>query len=186
MSDEGAARRPGTFVWVLIGVRFLLELALWSSFTIASVRLIDGPVGWVAGALLTALSIALWAVLLSPRRPVRLPLAVRVAVELALFLESTSSDGASKRRTPKPARSHSSQRIRWHTCHAAAAPIPRNRCAALNPPLATVKRRELRTQADSLSSRIVRSDLRYNSIVRLLSRQTHGAVRRETTPAAVS
>jgi hypothetical protein len=90
MSDEGAARRPGTFVWVLIAVRFLLELALWSSFTIASVRLIDGPLGWVAGALLTSVSIALWAVLLSPRRPVRLPLVARVAVELALFLVAAS------------------------------------------------------------------------------------------------
>ena len=90
MSDEGLARPPGAFVMGLIVVRFLLELALWSSFTISCVRLIDGPLGWVVGALLTSMSIAVWAVLLSPRRPVRLPVGARVAVELALFIVAAS------------------------------------------------------------------------------------------------
>lgn len=74
----------------LIVVRFLLELALWSSFTISCVRLIDGPSGWVVGALLTSVSIAVWAVLLSPRRRVRLTVGVRVAVELVLFIVAAS------------------------------------------------------------------------------------------------
>ncbi|HYO19770.1 MAG TPA: YrdB family protein [Dermatophilaceae bacterium] len=90
MTDGGAVRGPSAAVLALITVRFLLELALWSSFTIASVRLIDGPLGWVTGLLLTAVVITLWAVLLSPRRPVRLPVAVRVAIELALFVVAAS------------------------------------------------------------------------------------------------
>jgi hypothetical protein len=85
MTDDAPVRRPNAAVLALITVRFLLELCLWSSFTISAVRLIDGPLGWVTGLLLTAVVITLWAVLLSPRRPVRLPVEVRVAVELTLF-----------------------------------------------------------------------------------------------------
>jgi len=78
--------RPAAAVYALIGLRFLLELALWSSFTVALVRLVDGPLGWVVGLLLTAAVTTMWALLLSPRRPVRLPLAARVALELVLFV----------------------------------------------------------------------------------------------------
>jgi hypothetical protein len=90
MTDGEAVRRPSAAVLALITVRFLLELALWSSFTISSVRLIDGPLGWVTGLLLTAVVMTLWAVLLSPRRPVRMPVAVRVAIELTLFVVAAS------------------------------------------------------------------------------------------------
>jgi len=82
-------RRPGAAIYALITVRFLLELALWSSFTVSLVRLVDGPLGWVLGLLLTAVVTTLWAVLLSPRRPVRLPVAARVAIELGLFVAAT-------------------------------------------------------------------------------------------------
>ena len=82
-------RRPGAVIYALITVRFLLELALWSSFTVSLVRLVDGPLGWVLGLLLTAVVTTLWAVLLSPRRPVRLPVAARVAIELGLFVAAT-------------------------------------------------------------------------------------------------
>ena len=82
-------RRPGAAIYALITVRFLLELALWSSFTVSLVRLVDGPLGWVLGLLLTAVVTTLWAVLLSPRRPVRLPVAERVAIELGLFVAAT-------------------------------------------------------------------------------------------------
>jgi hypothetical protein len=90
MTDGEAVRRPSAAVLALITVRFLLELALWSSFTISSVRLIDGPLGLVTGLLLTAVVMTLWAVLLSPRRPVRMPVAVRVAIELTLFVVAAS------------------------------------------------------------------------------------------------
>ena len=82
-------RRPGAAIYALITVRFLLELALWSSFTVSLVRLVDGPLGWVLGLLLTAVVTTLWAVLLSPRSPVRLPVAARVAIELGLFVAAT-------------------------------------------------------------------------------------------------
>ena len=82
-------RRPGAAIYALITVRFLLELALWSSFTVSLVRLVDGPLGWVLGLLLTTVVTTLWAVLLSPRRPVRLPVAARVAIELGLFVAAT-------------------------------------------------------------------------------------------------
>ncbi len=90
MTDEEAARRPSAVVLALITVRFLLELALWSSFTISSVRLLDGLLGWVTGLLLTAAVVVLWAVLLSPRRPLRLPVAFRVVIELTLFVLAAS------------------------------------------------------------------------------------------------
>jgi len=82
-------RRPGAAIYALITVRFLLELALWSSFTVSFVRLVGGPLGWVLGLLLTTVVTTLWAVLLSPRRPVRLPVAARVAIELGLFVAAT-------------------------------------------------------------------------------------------------
>jgi hypothetical protein len=86
MIDDEAVPRRSAGVWALITLRFLLELALWASFTVASVRLIDGPLGWVAGLLLSGLAIALWGVMLSPRRHVRLAVGVRIAIELALFV----------------------------------------------------------------------------------------------------
>jgi hypothetical protein len=95
MNEVDPVRRPGPAVLALITIRFLLELALWSSFTISSVRLIDGPLGWVTGFLLTAVVITIWALLISPRRPVRLPVAARVAIELALFVLAASLLAAS-------------------------------------------------------------------------------------------
>jgi len=87
--------RTGAAVYALIGLRFLLELALWASFTLALVRLVDGPLGWVVGLLLTAAVTTMWALLLSPRRPVRVPLAARVALELILFLTAAALLAAS-------------------------------------------------------------------------------------------
>ena len=86
MTDEQPVSRPSAAVLALITLRFVLELALWSSFTVSAVRLVDGPLGWVTGVLLSAAVIVLWAVLLSPRRPVQSPVGVRVAIELALFV----------------------------------------------------------------------------------------------------
>jgi hypothetical protein len=83
--SEDERHGPGPAVYALIALRFILELALWSSFTVALVRLVPGPLGWVVGLLATAGVTTLWAVLLSPRRPVLLPVAARVAIELGLF-----------------------------------------------------------------------------------------------------
>ncbi len=86
MIENEARSRPSIGVLALITLRFLLELALWSSFTVSAVRLIEGPLGWAMGLLLTVIVMVVWAVLLSPRRPVRLAVGVRVAIELTLFV----------------------------------------------------------------------------------------------------
>ena len=79
------AKRLAPGVIVLLGLRFLLELALWSSFTVAAVRLVGGAGGWVLGLLATAAATVVWGVLLSPRRRIALPVLARVAIELVLF-----------------------------------------------------------------------------------------------------
>jgi hypothetical protein len=86
MTEGVTSPGPGPAIYALIALRFLLELALWASFTISCVRLIDGPLGWVVGLVLTAAVTTLWGMLLSPRRRVRLPVAARVAIELTLFV----------------------------------------------------------------------------------------------------
>lgn len=71
---------------LLLGLRFALELCLlaamvvigWSAFS-------SHVVGAIVGLGLAVVVAAAWGVLLSPRRPVDLPLAVRVVVELVLF-----------------------------------------------------------------------------------------------------
>jgi hypothetical protein len=60
-----------------------------TAVVVAPVRLIDGVLGWLVGLLLLLAVTAVWGILLSPKRRVRLPLAARVAIELALF--STAS-----------------------------------------------------------------------------------------------
>ena len=77
---------PAPLLWLLLTLRFLLELALWASFTVATVRLVDGWPGWVLGLLATAAVTVLWGLLLSPRRRIALPVAVRVTIELVLFV----------------------------------------------------------------------------------------------------
>lgn len=88
MIDDGAGRhqKARAGVLALITLRFLLEIALWSSFTVSAVRLIEGPLGWAVGLLLTVFVMVVWAVLLSPRRRVRLAVGIRVAIELTLFV----------------------------------------------------------------------------------------------------
>jgi hypothetical protein len=87
MTDE--VRRTSGAIYALIALRFLLELALMTAFVVAPVRLIDGALGWVVGLVLLLAVTAVWGILLSPRRRVRLPLGARVVVELALFLTAS-------------------------------------------------------------------------------------------------
>jgi hypothetical protein len=88
MPDQEVRRTSGA-IYALIALRFLLELALMTAVVVAPVRLIDGVLGWLVGLLLLLAVTAVWGILLSPKRRVRLPLAARVAIELALF--STAS-----------------------------------------------------------------------------------------------
>jgi hypothetical protein len=95
MTTDANPPRMSPWVVVLLGLRFLLELALWASFTVAAVRLVDGPAGWVIGLLATAAATVVWGLLLSPRRPIRLPLVARVAIEFALFTAAAALLAAS-------------------------------------------------------------------------------------------
>jgi hypothetical protein len=95
MTTDANPPRMSPWVVVLLGLRFLLELALWASFTVAAVRLVDGPAGWVIGLLATAAATVVWGLLLSPRRPIRLPLVARVAIEFALFAAAAALLAAS-------------------------------------------------------------------------------------------
>ncbi len=85
MTGPAAGSRPRAGVAILLGLRFLLELALFASFLLATASLVGGVAGWLAGAAAALLVALLWGLLLSPRRRVATPVAVRVVVELALF-----------------------------------------------------------------------------------------------------
>lgn len=81
--------RAGAGVVVLLALRFLLEVALLVALLVGAVSSVGvtSPVaGWLLGAVLVVLTAVVWGVFLSPRRRVHLPLAVRVVVELLLFL----------------------------------------------------------------------------------------------------
>jgi hypothetical protein len=80
-----ADRTPSAWVALLIGLRFLLELALLAAYAVGAVRLVGGALGWALAVVLVAVVATAWGVLLSPRRPVRWPVLVRVVIELALF-----------------------------------------------------------------------------------------------------
>ena len=71
---------------LLLGLRFALELCLLSAMVVIGWGAFPNHlVGAVVGLGLAVVVGAVWGVLLSPRRPVDLPLAVRVIVELVLF-----------------------------------------------------------------------------------------------------
>lgn len=89
MPDQEVRRASGP-IYALIALRFLLELALMAAVVVAPVRLLGGVVGWLVGLLLLLAVTAVWGILLSPKRRVRLPLAARVAIELALFLTASA------------------------------------------------------------------------------------------------
>lgn len=74
-------------VAVLLAMRFVLELGLLGSMAVIGLATFDNPAGGIlaAAALVTAVA-ALWGALLSPRRPVDLPLPVRVVIEIVLFV----------------------------------------------------------------------------------------------------
>ena len=71
---------------ILLGLRFVLELALVASVGLVGARLTTAPVlGWVLAAGLVAVAVAIWGVFIAPRRRIDLSLAVRVIIELTLF-----------------------------------------------------------------------------------------------------
>ncbi len=78
--------KPECVVVVLLGLRFLLELALFATIGVLAARL--STVGWLSWALalgMVSVTVVIWGVLLSPRRRIDLSLPMRVGIELALF-----------------------------------------------------------------------------------------------------
>jgi hypothetical protein len=71
----------------LLALRFILELCLLASVVVIGLGVADSIVaGLLAAAMLVAVVGGLWGALLAPRRRIDLPLAVRVVIELGLFL----------------------------------------------------------------------------------------------------
>lgn len=72
---------------VLLGLRFLWELGLLTAVGLLGAAAVDGPVaGALAAAALVVVVAVGWGWFLAPRRRVDLPVAVRVIVELGLYL----------------------------------------------------------------------------------------------------
>ena len=77
-------------VTILLALRFALELCLLGSMAVIGLTAFDNPAaGFLAAAALVTAVGAVWGALLSPRRPVDLPLFVRVALEVVLFVAAS-------------------------------------------------------------------------------------------------
>lgn len=74
----------GALGWILLTLRFVVELVLFVSPIVIGVRTLGSPLGLLVGVAAAAVVVAVWGVLLSPRRRVDLPLPARVVIELAL------------------------------------------------------------------------------------------------------
>jgi hypothetical protein len=74
-------------VTVLLALRFVLELCLLGSMAVIGLAAFENAAaGILTAATLVAAVGALWGALLSPRRPVDLPLPLRVVIEIVLFV----------------------------------------------------------------------------------------------------
>jgi hypothetical protein len=71
--------------WLLLGLRFLLELALLAAVLVGAARTVGGALGWVVGCAAALAVAVLWGTVLSPRRRVDASFPSRVVAELALF-----------------------------------------------------------------------------------------------------
>lgn len=78
--------KPGCVVTVLLGLRFVLELALFTTIGVLGARLSTAALlSWALALGMVSVTVVIWGVLLSPRRRIDLPLHVRAGLELALF-----------------------------------------------------------------------------------------------------
>jgi hypothetical protein len=75
----------GALTVALLGVRFLVELALFAAPTVIGAVALDSAVGVVLGLLVSAAVVVLWGLVLSPKRRWDAPRGVRVALELGLI-----------------------------------------------------------------------------------------------------
>jgi hypothetical protein len=74
---------------VLLAARFVLELCLFAAMAVIGWGAMDNRLfGVVVGLGLALMTALIWGMLLSPRRRLDLPLAIRVVLELVLFATS--------------------------------------------------------------------------------------------------
>lgn len=78
---------PGTALgWAAATGAFLVELALIGTLAVAGHRLTGGLLGWIVGAVLVVLLVAVWSIWMSPRAPQRLPLPGRLLLGCGLVI----------------------------------------------------------------------------------------------------
>ena len=76
---------------LLLALRFLLELALLAALAVIGWNAFDSPIlSTLAAASLVVVAAAAWGALLSPKRRLDLPLALRVVIELSLFIAAAA------------------------------------------------------------------------------------------------
>jgi hypothetical protein len=78
------------FRMAVLVVRFLVELTMLAGLAVAGAGLVEGAAGWALAIALPLVAVLVWWAFVAPKawRPV--PLAVRVAIELALFGATTA------------------------------------------------------------------------------------------------
>jgi hypothetical protein len=69
----------------ILGIRFLCELGLLAGLAYAGAKLGEGAAVWVFAIGAPAIAAVIWATFVSPKAKVRLPIAVRVSIEIDLF-----------------------------------------------------------------------------------------------------
>ncbi len=86
MTEDGQEERASSGTGVLLIARFILELWLLTAFVGIGIGLVDGPLGWLLAAVLVLAAMVVWGLFVAPKRRVDSPLAVRIVIELALFV----------------------------------------------------------------------------------------------------
>ena len=86
MTEPGGGLPVTPITGLLLGARFVLELALLAASAVAAYDVAGGGgPGVVAAGLAVAVVALVWGTFLSPRRRIGLPLIVRIVLELVLF-----------------------------------------------------------------------------------------------------
>jgi len=71
---------------IALVVRFMIELALVAGAAIASFMLLPAPFDWIVGVIAPIVVVTIWAMWMSPKAPLSLPPAGKLALETFLVL----------------------------------------------------------------------------------------------------
>ncbi len=72
--------------WVVLTVRFVVELAALAAFTVWGWSLVTGPQRLLTGALALVVAASVWGIFIAPKSSQRLEDPARLATEVAFFL----------------------------------------------------------------------------------------------------